>query len=413
MTGGTVATTRESHKYKTLVTYTGQAKIAAAALNGTKVNITTAVVGDGGGTYYAPTADMTELKNEVWRGEIANKKINSASANMIDVKVVLDGTVGGWTIREAGLIDEDGDLIAICNLPDTEKAVILDGVASALTILLHVVFTNVDVVTFAVDPSVDHVTAHELDSVIQSHNDDQNAHADLLPSTELITLDHGLGAWPQVMITAYRYGAGMGGAGEGPAGGSDAVQAPVRAVFHGSGSLTVYTTEAIARPGTAKDVRKISDTEYIVTYDGDDTSAVYIQLLCAPKLRIEDFLSYKFITLHHGLGTYPQVIAGALRYGAGMGAIGEGPAGGTDLKQVFVRVEYQDRDTLTIYTTEDVARPNVQKEIYKAGDCDYAVAYKENGVDSVHIQLIASKEKMVLPEKVVVSPNLGLKILEE
>ncbi len=176
-----IVTVKDGRKYKTLVTDVGNAKIANAALNGEKVNITTAVVGDGGGFYYVPTSDMTALVNEVWRGEIANKEINPNSANMVDVKIFLDGTVGGFTVREIGLLDTDGDLIAICNTPDTEKVVILDGIAATLTLIMHVVFTNVDVVEFKVDPSVDTVSAAEMEAAIKKHNEDQNAHGGAFP----------------------------------------------------------------------------------------------------------------------------------------------------------------------------------------------------------------------------------------
>lgn len=176
-----IVTVKDSRKYKTLVTDIGNAKIANAALNGEKVNIVAAAVGDGGGAYYVPTSDMTALVNEVWRGDIANKEINAASANMIDVKIVLDGTVGGFTVREIGLLDTDGDLIAVCNTPDTEKAVILDGIAATLTLIMHVVFTNVDVVEFTVDPSVDNVSAAEMEAAIKKHNEDPTAHGGAFP----------------------------------------------------------------------------------------------------------------------------------------------------------------------------------------------------------------------------------------
>lgn len=228
--------------------------------------------------------------------------------------------------------------------------------------------------------------------------------APLEPNTNFVTLDHSLDTFPQIMLTKYQYGAGIGGAGKGPAGGTNAVQVSARAEYLNRDSLIVYTTENIAKPETTKEIHKISDYEYIVTYDGDDASAVYIQLMCVPKRRLEDYLTHKLATLHHGLGAYPQVMAGTLRYGAGRGAVGNGPAGGTDLKQLFVRVEYQDRDALTIYTTEDVARPDVQKDIYRAGDYEYAVTYKDDGVDSVHIQLITGKT--------IIGSNMGLKILE-
>ena len=126
-----VVVTKQDRKYKTLVTDIGKEKMTNAILNGKKVNVVMAAVGDGGGSYYLPTADMTALVHEVWRGAIASKEINSKSSNMVDVKFVLPGTVGGFTAREAALIDDEGDMIAVCNLPDTEKAAIEDGIAAS------------------------------------------------------------------------------------------------------------------------------------------------------------------------------------------------------------------------------------------------------------------------------------------
>lgn len=161
-----VIVSKQNRRYKTLVTDVGNQKMMDAVLNGTKVNIVAAAVGDGGGSYYVPTSDMTELMGEVWRGAIASKEVNSKSANMLDVKVVLPGDVGGFTVRECGIFDDAGDMIAVCNVPDTEKAVIEDGIAAALTILMHIVMTNSDALTFTLDPSIDTASAIKTAFVI-------------------------------------------------------------------------------------------------------------------------------------------------------------------------------------------------------------------------------------------------------
>lgn len=155
-------------EYKTLLTAIGKNKIAAAVQGGGKVNITQAAVGDGGGNYYTPTADMTALIREVWRGDIAGKWINQKSANMVDVKVILPADVGGFTVREAALFDEYGNMIAICNIPDTEKAVITTGAAGTLTIVMHIVLTDADVVEFTIDPLLDVVTAADLEIALEN-----------------------------------------------------------------------------------------------------------------------------------------------------------------------------------------------------------------------------------------------------
>ena len=283
---GNVVITTDERKYKTMVTDLGNQKLAGYTLDGPKINITTAVVGDGGGSYYIPTPDMTEIKNEVWRGEIAEKKVNAVSPNMVDVKIVLDGTVGGFTVREVGLLDNAGNLIVVSNFPDTAKALILDGIASKLTLWLHVLFTNVDAVQFVVDASVDNVTREELEAelkqVIREHNRADH------PETELVTLDHQLGTYPQVLAFAYQYGAGMGEAGSGPAGGTSLMQLPAKAECLDKNRLAVYTTKDAARSETVKEVRQLSRTEYVVLYQGNEIDAVYLRLLCGDGGSVPD-----------------------------------------------------------------------------------------------------------------------------
>lgn len=92
--------------YGTLVTDCGIQLIAAAVMEGKKINITDLAVGDGGGSYYKPNSTMTALKGEKWRGKVNRVEINEKSPNMIDVVAVIPSDVGGWTIREMGVLDE-------------------------------------------------------------------------------------------------------------------------------------------------------------------------------------------------------------------------------------------------------------------------------------------------------------------
>lgn len=184
------------------------------------------------------------------------------------------GVVTGYFIRGAGIFAEDPDegeiLYAYAVLQDKPLWVRPEGHAvTNLTELL---------ITIIVDRVRD-VTVNLSTSGLISLSDLNARLAPMETHYPLVTLPHQLQRYPQVMIAAIKFGAGMGGAGEAPAGGSDAIQAAARAVFHNSGSLTVYTTEALARPGTAKEVHRISSHEYIITYEGDSTGSVYIQLL--------------------------------------------------------------------------------------------------------------------------------------
>lgn len=159
-------TTVTTARYGTIITAIGSVKIAAGIIVGKKINITHAAVGDGSGAYYKPTVDQTGLLRECWRGEIASARISETNPNMIDVKFIVPAEVGGFTIREAALIDDEGDTIAICNTPDAEKVNITDGVSFPLQMVMHIIVTDASVVSFSVNPSLDTVSREEMEAAI-------------------------------------------------------------------------------------------------------------------------------------------------------------------------------------------------------------------------------------------------------
>lgn len=161
--------------YGTLVTDVGVALITAATMEGEKVNITQLAVGDGGGAYYQPVPSMTELKKENWRGPINTVAINEQSPNMIDVVAVIPSNVGGWTIREMAVFDEAGNMIAICNTPDTEKVIITTGAAGEIELTMHIEISNTGAISFIIDPTV--ITATKKD--LEEHNASAKAHEPL------------------------------------------------------------------------------------------------------------------------------------------------------------------------------------------------------------------------------------------
>lgn len=162
----------DEKKYGTIVTDRGTFLIRDAVLEGQKINITTLAVGDGGGYYYQPTADMTELKNERWSGPINSVTVNEDSPNIIDVLAVIPSDVGGWTIREMCVKDEDGNMIAVCNTPDTEKVIITSGAAGEIEMLMHIEISNTGAITFVVDPYA--ITATKKD--LREHDESAAAH---------------------------------------------------------------------------------------------------------------------------------------------------------------------------------------------------------------------------------------------
>lgn len=166
-------------KYGTVITAEGAELITNCILNGEKLTITQAAAGDGGGDYYLPTTDQTELLGELWRGPIASAVQSPTTPNMLDVKIVIDDSVGNFVVRELGLFTEDGKLIAVCNTPDTEKVAISTGVSGRFTMVMHIVVVDSSVVEFVVVPSLDTVSREALDRAISEHDQSPASHADL------------------------------------------------------------------------------------------------------------------------------------------------------------------------------------------------------------------------------------------
>ena len=166
-------------QYGTKVTTLGASRITACILAGTKLKITQAAAGDGGGGYYVPTVDQTELMGEMWRGPIVSAVQTPAVPNMLDVKIVIDDSVGNFVCREMGLYSEDGVLIAVCNTPDTEKVAISTGVDGRLTMVMHIVVADASVLEFTIVPALDVVSREDLERAIEEHNIDPASHADI------------------------------------------------------------------------------------------------------------------------------------------------------------------------------------------------------------------------------------------
>ena len=169
----------QEKKYGTRITTAGSTLITNCILAGTKLKITQAAAGDGGGSYYVPSTEQTELVRELWRGPIVSAEQNATVPNMMDVKIIIDDSVGNFIVREMGLFDEDGTLIAICNTPDTEKVAISTGVDGRLTMLMHIVVVDSSVLEFTLTPSLDTVSPEDLEAAIDDHNTDETAHPDI------------------------------------------------------------------------------------------------------------------------------------------------------------------------------------------------------------------------------------------
>lgn len=179
--GDTALPPTANRKYYSVLTDVGIAKIANATVLGTKVDITHFAAGDGNGAFYSPQTTQTTLKSEKWRGAITKFERNKTSANMIDVFAIMPTSVGGFTIREMGIFDSEGDLISIANCPDIEKVAITEGVSAEIELNTQLIISNTDNFVFKVDPTVIIATKADIDK----HNSDPNAHTNHFQNTDI------------------------------------------------------------------------------------------------------------------------------------------------------------------------------------------------------------------------------------
>ena len=147
--------------YFAIVTDSGTKKMFEALNEEKKVSIAEFAVGDGGGAAYSPTKEMEALKNEVWRGSVKSCYVSEESENLLITESVIPSDVGGFTIREMGIFDTEGTLIAICNTPETQKVRVTDGVVHELVLSMEIALSNTENVELIVDPAV--VTATKKD----------------------------------------------------------------------------------------------------------------------------------------------------------------------------------------------------------------------------------------------------------
>ena len=152
-----------ANKYYTLVTDIGRAKMANAQVIGGKVSFSKIALGS---AKTKPNETMTELGKEEWRGNISSVSIAEDNPQWIVIESVVPATVGGFTINEVGLYDDEGDLIVIGNYPETYKPKGDEGTIKDLAIRLIIEVTNAENVDIKVDPSVVIATRKYVDEAI-------------------------------------------------------------------------------------------------------------------------------------------------------------------------------------------------------------------------------------------------------
>ncbi|WP_052242109.1 phage tail protein [Plesiomonas shigelloides] len=156
-------------KYFAILTNLGAGKLANAAALGTKLEMTHIAVGDGGGVSAPePTPDpaMTDLLGEKRRAAINSLSIDPLNPNQIIVEQVIPETDGGFWIREIGLFDKAGTLIAYSNCAGSYKPQLQEGSGRALVIRMILIVSSTEAVSLKIDPSVVLATRKYVDDSI-------------------------------------------------------------------------------------------------------------------------------------------------------------------------------------------------------------------------------------------------------
>ncbi|UJR56218.1 phage tail protein [Dickeya zeae] len=141
-------------KYIALLTQVGAAKLANATALGKILNITHMGVGDGGGNPTTPNLAQTALINEKRRAELTTLSVDPANPNQIIAEQIIPENEGGFWLREIGLYDADGDLIAVANCPETYKPQMQEGSGRVQTVRMILVVSQTDAVSLKIDPAV-------------------------------------------------------------------------------------------------------------------------------------------------------------------------------------------------------------------------------------------------------------------
>ena len=141
-------------KYLAILTNQGAARLANAAALGTKLNLTQMAVGDANGTLPTPDPAQTKLINQKRIAPLNLLTVDPANTSQIIAEQIIPENEGGFWIREIGLYDDDGILIAVANCPETYKPQLQEGSGRTQTIRMILIVSSTSAITLKIDPAV-------------------------------------------------------------------------------------------------------------------------------------------------------------------------------------------------------------------------------------------------------------------
>lgn len=192
-----------SARYFALLTNIGAAKLANATALGSRLNITKMAVGDGGGTLPTPNPAQTALIHETRRAALNALSLDPKNPSQIIAEQVIPENEGGWWIREIGLFDDDDNLIAIANCPETYKPQLQEGSGRIQTVRMILIVSSTEAVTLKIDPAVVLATRSYVDNAVI----EVKAYADTLLAQHLAVKNPHPQYALKTDLTAWRYDA--------------------------------------------------------------------------------------------------------------------------------------------------------------------------------------------------------------
>ncbi|MCO7508944.1 phage tail protein [Serratia fonticola] len=161
-------------KYKAILTTAGAAKIAAASAGGKPLKIDRLAVGDGNGKLPTPSPAQTKLINERYRAALNSLTVDKAAPDRLIAELIIPASVGGFWLREMGLYDADGVLIAVSNMAESYKPKLEEGSGRTQTLRMVLIVSHTEAITLIVSGDMVTATRDFVAAAIDDHARSRN-----------------------------------------------------------------------------------------------------------------------------------------------------------------------------------------------------------------------------------------------
>lgn len=165
-----------TRQFLSIITQAGREKIAAASVTGEKVIFSLMAVGDGDGGPVELRDSQDGLANEQYRTQLNSLKIQDNQKNIISAEAIIPPEIGGFTIREAALYDEDGVCMAVARVPETYKPALAEGSGRFTVLRIWLIVSSTENIEMIVDPGIVLATVEDVintGNAVKDYTDDQ------------------------------------------------------------------------------------------------------------------------------------------------------------------------------------------------------------------------------------------------